>query len=87
VPPIPKGNQDTLEALATLFEKHLKTPQGRKEFFADPSIARKLGVNPSAVKLLTDLSYDELRLLAQTWQAMQRDKLTYEVRGVRVSFL
>jgi hypothetical protein len=87
VPPIPKANQEMLQALATLFEKQLKTPKGRKEFFSDPSIARELGLPASAVNHLTDLSYDELRLLAQTWQAMQRAKLTYDVGGVRVSFL
>jgi hypothetical protein len=94
VPPRPRSRSSAKKspasgpkALARLFEQELKTPAARKAFFDDPSVLKELGLPRNVAAHLEDLSYEELRLLAKTWQAMDKGDLTYNVGGVRVSFL
>ena len=82
--------EDALQALARLFNEILTTPESRKQFFGDPQGASKsLQLPDTVAEFFRDLSYEELRLLARTWEAMERGQLTYELseRGVRVCFL
>jgi hypothetical protein len=87
VPPTPKSSQKALQSLARLFRQELKNPAARKAFFADPSVLKELDLPRSVVTHFERLSYDELRLLAETWEAMEKGNLTYDARGVKVTFL
>jgi hypothetical protein len=81
-----EASEQALTALAELFDKHLKTPDARKAFFSGQTKAPE-GLPQPVADHLADLSYEELRLLARTYDAMQQGGLTHDVRGIKVSFL
>jgi hypothetical protein len=80
---------ETLRALSTLLREVLADPKQRKAFFADPGqTLGKLGLPESLTSFLHDLSYEELRLLGRTSQAMQEANLVYRLDdGGTVCFL
>jgi hypothetical protein len=87
VPPTPRTSQKALQGLSTLFKEELKNPAAIKDFFANPSRVKELDLPRGVAAHFEKLSFEELRLLADTWDAMERGKLTYEARGVKVTFL
>ena len=82
----PQPSEDALRALAQLFDTHLQTPADRKAFFSGQTKAPQ-GLPASVAEHFADLSYEELRLLARTYAAMQEGGLTYDAEGIKVSFL
>jgi len=81
--------EKALQALGKLLNEELADPKGRKQFFADPhDRLGDLGLPAEVVEFFSDLSYEELRLLARTSERMSQANLTYELPdGGRLSFL
>jgi len=81
--------EKALQGLARLLNEELADPKGRKEFFADPHRRLgELGLPAEVAEFFSDLSYEELRLLARTSERMSQANLAYELPdGGRLSFL
>ncbi len=68
------------QALATLLNEELAKPESRKQFFSDPQRRLgALGLPDELVEFFSDMSYEELRLLARTCEKMTAAGLVYEI--------